>query len=154
MRLTGALLTPVWRPRKLQGEFGEGHKPSQIACGSAIGPPYSSSELPPHTLHASKCRENGMCARSLVNYMLSWPSPGPLGRPHEAHRRASDPRVEAPETPGRVRGGPHTLANSLSQAIIAPSESERRRTSSGGVPDICWADSEDFLKGEGGEGNK
>ena len=54
-----------------------------------------------------------MCARSLVNYMLSWPSLGPLGRRREAHRRASDPHVEAPEAPGRVRGGPQTPANSM-----------------------------------------
>jgi hypothetical protein len=46
MRLTGALLTLMWRPRTVQGGLGEGHKPSQIACGSVIGPPISSSELP------------------------------------------------------------------------------------------------------------
>ena len=49
MRLTGALQTPMWRPQTLQGRFGEGHKPSQIACGSVIGPPESSSELSVHT---------------------------------------------------------------------------------------------------------
>ena len=68
-----------------------------------------------YTLHASKCSENGMCARSLVNYMLSWPSPGLLGRRHDAHRRASDPYVEAPGAAGSVRGRPQTLANSMSK---------------------------------------
>jgi hypothetical protein len=53
-----------------------------------------------HTLRASKCCENWMCARSLVNYMRSWPSPGPIGRRHEAHKRASDPYVEATNAPG------------------------------------------------------
>ncbi len=27
-----------------------------------------------HTLRASMCRQNALCARSLVNYMLPWPS--------------------------------------------------------------------------------
>ena len=84
-KLTSSLLTPMWGLRKLQGGFGEGHKPSQTACGSVIG------HLNRHpnclyTLHGNKCQENGMCARSIVNYMLLWPSPGPLGRRHQTHR--------------------------------------------------------------------
>ncbi len=54
------------------------------------------SELPSHTLHASKCRENGMRARSVANYMLSWSIPGPLERRHPVRRDASDPCVVAP----------------------------------------------------------
>ena len=47
--LTGALLRLLCTPQRPQGGFGEGHKPSQIACGGVIGPPKSSSELPLHT---------------------------------------------------------------------------------------------------------
>ncbi len=48
-------------------------------------------------LLASKCRENGMGARSLVKYALPWPLPRPLGRRHEGHKRCSGHYVDALE---------------------------------------------------------
>ena len=89
-------------PQTLANSMWKRHRPTKIVTRA------SSTHI-----HPSTCREKGMCARTLVNYMLSWPSPGPRGRRHEAHRRASDPYVEAREVPGRVRGGSQTLANSM-----------------------------------------
>ena len=52
-----------------------------------------------------------MCARSIVIYMLSWPSQAPLGRRHEAHRRSTDAYVKALEAPRSDQGGLQNLAN-------------------------------------------
>ena len=98
---SGALLTPTCTPQRPQGGIGKGHTASQIACGRVVGPPKSSSELP-LTLHGSNWDKNGARARCPVNDMLPWPSPGPLWGRHNADRRASDPYVYAPDTPGRA----------------------------------------------------
>ena len=65
-----------------------------------------------YTLHASKCCETGMCARSLVDYMFSWPSPRPLGRRHKAHKRASNP-CGGPGSSREGSGRPQTPAISM-----------------------------------------
>ena len=55
------------------------------------------------SIHLTKASGVKMqCARSLVNYMFSWPSPKLLGLPHAAHRRASEPHEHAPEVSGRA----------------------------------------------------
>ena len=63
-----------------------------------------------YTLHARKCSENGMCARSLVNYMLSWPSLGFLGRKcrnqnrHKGTSIGYEMGVSSPKEPFPDRG--------------------------------------------------
>jgi hypothetical protein len=62
IRLTRAPLTPMWKPQRLQlqGGFGEGNKPSQIAYGSVLGPRKSPSELPLHTSRKQVLRKWGV----------------------------------------------------------------------------------------------
>ncbi len=78
-----------------------------VACGGVIGPPQPSSELPLHTSRKQVLRKWDVRAIPRKLHALV-ALPGLLGRRHEAHRRASDPYVETPDAPGRIRGGPKT----------------------------------------------